>query len=245
MNKVIGLLLLCTLVSCTGSRLVKGKIKDLPAETVMAEMESSLVNATTLSGKAKVDVEGDGIQQVTVDFTLQTDSFIGVSVRALGIEFVRAFITPDSIRIIDRINKQYIPKDISYIQTTYGVPIDFMVLQELLLGRPVWADNTWYPVVDEDAYHFKSNTVSVENELLLYPTFLLKEQLVKDTNNNRSIWLAYAGYKKTGGYAFSMSRQIQVDAVEKYAIHMEWASLTLNDPVSFDFKVNPKYEVVH
>ena len=42
-----------------------------------------------------------------------------------------------------------------------------------------------------------------------------------------------------------MNRHIRLDAVDKYAIQLEWASLSLNDPVSFDFQVNPRYEVVH
>jgi Domain of unknown function (DUF4292) len=57
--------------------------------------------------------------------------------------------------------------------------------------------------------------------------------------------LQYSGYKKVHGFAFSMSRQIQAESVNKYAIDMDWASVSLDEPVSFEFKVNPKYEVVH
>ena len=69
--------------------------------------------------------------------------------------------------------------------------------------------------------------------------------MITDTEQQRTLDLETGGYKKTDGQTFSMNRHIRLDAVDKYAIQLEWASLSLNDPVSFDFQVNPRYEVVH
>jgi hypothetical protein len=224
---------------------VNGRIKEVPPSTILSEMNAALVQCSTLNGRAQISIEAENTQQVSVDITMQTDSFIGLSFRVLGIEGARVLITPDSVRIIDRINKQYLPRDIQFFSQQFGIPADFFTLQNLLLGHPVFNSGTWYPSPDETYYHLHTASALWKNDLYLYPTFLLREQQVHDTEADRHLQLQYSGYKKVHGFAFSMSRQIQAESVNKYAIDMDWASVSLDEPVSFEFKVNPKYEVVH
>lgn len=237
-------ILALSLSACVSSRLVNGRLKEVPTETILTEMDAALVRCTTLNGRAQISIEAENTQQVSVDITMQTDSFIGLSFRVLGIEGARVFITPDSVQIIDRINKQYLPRDIRFLNQQFGIPADFYTLQNLLLGHPVFYSGTWYPSPDESYYHLHTASALWKNDLYLYPTFLLKEQQVHDTEADRHLQLQYSGYKKVHGFAFSMSRQIQASSVNKYAIDMDWASVSLDEPVSFEFKVNPKYEVV-
>jgi hypothetical protein len=113
------------MTSCAGTRLVNGKVKDVSPETILSEMNAALVQCNTLSGKAQISIEAENTQQVSIDITMQTDSFIGLSFRVLGIEGARVLITPDSVRIIDRINKQYLPRDIQFFSQQFGIPADF------------------------------------------------------------------------------------------------------------------------
>jgi hypothetical protein len=53
----------------------------------------------------------------------------------LGIEAFRALIRPDSIFLLDRINKQYTAKPFSYLQQISGAPLTFAALQDVLLNN--------------------------------------------------------------------------------------------------------------
>ncbi|HAE35776.1 MAG TPA: hypothetical protein DCG22_08295 [Bacteroidetes bacterium] len=246
MNKLLfGAWLLFLLPACAGSRYTHGRIKDVSGEELYTSMQAELVQCETLHGRARVNMDDDGVQSMLADITMQTDSFIGISMRVLGMEVARIYITADSVQIMDRVNKQYLPRSMADFSARFGIPLSLETLQDLLLGRPVWDEGTWYPVVAEDLYRLQATRPGLQNTLDIYPGFLPARQMITDTEQQRTLDLETGGYKKTDGQTFSMNRHIRLDAVDKYAIQLEWASLSLNDPVSFDFQVNPRYEVVH
>ncbi|KRP09810.1 MAG: hypothetical protein ABR94_12860 [Sphingobacteriales bacterium BACL12 MAG-120802-bin5] len=245
MNKYIYFLLIVVLSSCADRRLTDGKIKPLSPETIWEEAAAAVPAFTTLQGKARVEVQGAISQQLVADITMQTDSFIGISVRVLGLEAARMLVTPDSVKVIDRLNRQYLPRDFAYFEQQFGFPLSFDNLQDLIAGRPLLADVTMYPVVNDTRYQFRMSSSDLLNEIWLYPGFMLDRQQVKSTYPAFDITLIADDYKKTGSGSFSFFRQILVEAVENYAIDLDWASVTLDEPVDFGFTVNSRYEVVH
>jgi hypothetical protein len=245
MNKYIYFLLALLLTSCADRHLTDGKIKDLSPETVWQENAAAVPAFATLQGKARVDVKGAMSQQVVADITMQTDSFIGISVRVLGLEAARMLVTPDSVKVIDRLNRQYLPRDFAYFEEQFGFPLRFGDLQDLIAGRPLLTDATMYPVVNDTRYQFRMSDSGLLNEVWLYPGFMLDRQQVKSTYPAFDVTHIASNYKKTGSGAFSYFRQILVEAVENYAIDLDWASVTLDEPVDFSFTVNSRYEVVH
>jgi len=72
----------------------------------------------------------------------------------------------------------------------------------------------------------------------------MDRQILQDLANNRSVQIVNYNYKKVDNTTFSHTRHLSVNAVDNYAIEVDWASLTLNEEVDFAFSVNSKYEVV-
>lgn len=101
------------LPACAGSRYTHGRIKDVSGEEVYTSMQAELVQCETLHGRARVNMDDDGVQSMLADITMQTDSFIGISMRVLGMEVARIYITADSVQIMDRVNKQYLPRSMA------------------------------------------------------------------------------------------------------------------------------------
>src|ERR1044071_815229 len=94
------------------------------------------IDFTTFSAKIDVDYEdADGKRyNVTGHLRMYKDSVIWISITAiLGIEGLRAYITKDSVKVIDKQNKVYTARSVSYLQDVSALPLDLASLQDLLI----------------------------------------------------------------------------------------------------------------
>jgi hypothetical protein len=230
------------LAACSRLTVVSGKFQPgLAAETVLDELSKQHPAYSSMNAKTKVNLEGSDF---TVFITAKTDDYIGFSFRLLGLEGARIKATQDSIFIIDRLRKQYLPRDYSYFNDQFGVEMDFQTLQDLLAGMPVWTEGSWFPIEDDSLYHLRQTSPALNKDLYINPNFLMDRQILQDLANNRSVQIVNYNYKKVDNTTFSHTRHLSVNAVDNYAIEVDWASLTLNEEVDFAFSVNSKYEVV-
>src|SRR5262249_51381025 len=101
------------------------------------------IDYNTFNAKLKVHYEGsDGNgYEVNAFLRIRKDSMIWVSVNAaLGIEAFRLLITPDSVKILDKLKKIVRLRSVSFLQDEVHLPVDFKTLQDLLIGNPIFLD---------------------------------------------------------------------------------------------------------
>jgi hypothetical protein len=93
---------------------------------------------STLSIKGKADLNIEGSQNdVTLNMRVRRGQAIWVSVTAIaGLEIARAYITPDSIRVINRLESTYLAKPFSYIYEFTNSQVNFNTLETILTGNP-------------------------------------------------------------------------------------------------------------
>ncbi|MBE7177086.1 MAG: DUF4292 domain-containing protein [Mucilaginibacter polytrichastri] len=91
----------------------------------------------TFSGRAKARLGIDGKDNdVTLNLRIAKGEKIWASVTAIaGLEVARALITPDSIRVINRLEGKYIAQPFSYIHKFTSEQADFAMLEALLVGN--------------------------------------------------------------------------------------------------------------
>src|SRR5437868_1270848 len=102
------------------------------------------IEFTTFSAKVDVDYidAADKKYDVNANLRMYKDSAIWVSINAVfGIEGLRALITKDSIKILDKQDKIYTARSIKFLQEVSAVPFDLHSLQELLIGNAVFLDS--------------------------------------------------------------------------------------------------------
>src|SRR4026207_176312 len=155
---IIGIGWICFLSSCRSTRNIQTAIakKDtmgvtpviIPAgnthedslvtiKEIYNRLQQHKITYTTLSAKIEVDYQdADGKKyNVTAHLRMYKDSVIWISITAiLGIEGLRAYITSDSVRLLDKQNKVYTSRSISYLQETTALPLDLASLQDLIVG---------------------------------------------------------------------------------------------------------------
>jgi uncharacterized protein YcfL len=207
------------------------------------------INFNTFSAKIDVDYEDqDGKNyNVTAHVRMYKDSVIWISITAiLGIEGLRAYITKDSVRLINKQDKTYSVRAVSYLQDVTALPLDLSSLQDLLLGNPVFLDSN---VV---SYSRTGNTIS-----LLSNGELFKQLLTIDMNNklplssklddidemrNRTCYLTYDDYEDKKGVNFSTRRSISVSEKKKLDIHLNYKQYDFNETLSFPFSIPKNYK---
>lgn len=104
---------------------------------LLSTYELNNLNFITFSGRAKANVEMEGERQnLTMNIRMERDKAIWVSVTAvLGIEAARVLITPDSVKIMNRLTTEYIAKPYSYLYRYINPGISFRMLQDILVGN--------------------------------------------------------------------------------------------------------------
>ena len=86
------------------------------SEMIIDKIKLKTVDANRVLLNAKIKLNGNNTSKINANIRIIKDSLIWISVKAgLGIEIFRTIITPDSVRYINHINKQYFIKPIHEI----------------------------------------------------------------------------------------------------------------------------------
>lgn len=85
---------------------------------------------------AKISIDDNSVlTNLKANFIIAKDSAIMVSVsNPLGIEITRAILMPDSIKVIDRLNKTYVEAKFKELERKFSVALDFYQIQSILTG---------------------------------------------------------------------------------------------------------------
>ncbi|SDD17476.1 DUF4292 domain-containing protein [Niabella drilacis] len=227
-----------------------GDKKDVTTpETISTVLEKlNHIDYTTFSGKAAVMYKAKGdTKNFDIKLQIHKDSLIWASVIGpLGIEVARGIITEDSVRIINKLNKQYIASSYVYLQEQLGLPLDLGTLQDLLVGNPVFIDktNSSYTKL-ADTLQVTSRTRFFRNLLnVMLPGYLPATSRLEDADagRNRTAELTYGTYEKTNNAQFPRSRTINVKYKTEIEIHLDYKSFTFNEALNTPFSVPKGYK---
>jgi len=215
--------------------------------TTYQALQANIIPYTTFSAKIDVDyIGGDGKKEsVNANLRMYKDSIIWISVTGLfGIEGLRAYITHDSIKVINKLDKEYTARSVFYLQDLTGLPLDLQSVQDLIIGNPVFLDSN---IV---SYSRSANSVSLlyigewfKNLLTLTDGKLSHSKLDDtDINRNRTCDLSYDDYENKKGMNFSAKRRITVSEKSKLDIRLDFKSYNFNETLSFPFSVPKNYK---
>ena len=204
----------------------------------------------TFSAKIKVDFEGsDG--KKTPPFNafvrLKKDSVLWVNINAaLGFDAFRVLITPDSVKVINKLNKTVQLRSVGYLQELTKIPMTFSDLQNLLVGNPIFLDS------NINSYKKDDRSVSLMSLGILFKHLITvnREDYVLihsklddvDAIRARTADLTYGDYQVKNGIRFSTHRKITVSEKSKLDIEMEFKQFDFNADLSFPFTIPKNYK---
>ncbi|HRO43186.1 MAG TPA: DUF4292 domain-containing protein [Flavipsychrobacter sp.] len=222
------------------------KLKLIAALTPVWKWES---NFSTFHGKAKMQYEGKGQRhEFTTIFRVKKNEIIWASVTALGgiVQVARVFITPDSFKLINYLEKEVIIMPLSAASKVLPAPADFTTLQNLVLGQVLSTSGEATDALD------LGNIISLE---------VADENLVQQINYNKTdttintlqMRLTFAGgssgvirlsdYQMITGRKFPMNRNINVvNSGEQHTLEMNFNKADFDQPVDFPFSIPKSYK---
>lgn len=205
-------------------------------------------NTLVLKGKAELDVNGDA-NSVTLNVRIKKDETIWFNVTALGgaIEAARGIITPDSLFLMNRLQRTILRKPFTYIHDYTNRQIRFGWLQSILTG------NTIKSLVTEKSDLKQENGVWVlsgTSQSLAYRTLfntLLKSATLNlnDAAAGQALKVNYDKYTPVNNGLFPSDMKIN-SAVgnKKINVAVEFTKIDANVAVEFPFTVPKNYEVI-
>ena len=265
---VVLIILVGLLASCRSSRVIGRAVGKKDSTVVVAQnadkpeidtqqiirntlqqLEANKIEFTTFSAKMDVDYKGnDGkSHNVNANVKMYRDSAIWISVNAtlLSIEGIRLLITKDSVKLLNKLEKTYAARGISFLQEATSLPLDLLILQNLIIGNPVYLDSN---IV---RYNTGNGIISMVSLGALFKNLLtlndanktLIHSKLTDTGpfRNRTADLSYNKYETSKGPLFATERQIVVSERGRLEVKLDFKNYNLNEEVSFPFSIPKNY----
>lgn len=209
----------------------------------------NIINFNTFSGKIKVNFEDkDGKRN---DFTayirLRKDSVLWIKIDALlGIEAFRILITPDSVKVINKLDKVYQLRSVSYLQDITHLPFTFTELQNLLMGNPIYLDSNIVSFKKEEKTisFYMIGTIFRQMLTVNKDDFTLENSKLDDADiaRSRTCLVIYHDYEKKNNIRFSTFRKLTITEKNKLDIEMEYKQYNFNEPLGYPFTIPKNYK---
>jgi hypothetical protein len=219
-------------------------------DSTAAMMKSNYFTYDWFSAHAKITVINDeGKTDFGATIKAKKDSAIWISLNAtfLNFEVYRIFITPDSVILMNKQDKEVQYRSLDYLQEVTQIPFDFKTLQDILIGNPVFFEDSNagfrkledFTLVSTIGKDFKNLlTLSAQKNLLLHSK--LDDVFVY---RNRTASITYDDYVPAGEQSFSTKRQIIISEKNKIDIRLNFKQFEFNKELSLGFVVPRNYKI--
>ena len=226
------------------------KVDNSKAETLTLLNSKQLkFNTLSLKAKATLDIDGNA-NDVTMNFRIKDKETIWVSITAIGglAEVARALITPDSIKIQNKLKSEYLKKPFSYIYGFTNKQITFSLLQSVLSGNTIadFMTEKSALVQENGVWALSGNAGDLAYKSLFNTLLKTTETNLNDAKNAQALKVVYGSYTPINNALFPSSLKINsMSGTKKIDIAIEFVKIESNVPVEFPFSVPKTYEVIN
>lgn len=142
MNRVIGLVLTAFVLLCIVACRTQNSLPD--ASTVMRRdvttVDETKFEFNTLNSKLSVSYRDKGNKMsVSGTMRIKHDSIIWLSVNApiLGFEALRIVLTKDSVKMLNKLSKEYLTADYNYVKKLINIDANYQIIEDILVGNSI------------------------------------------------------------------------------------------------------------
>ncbi len=234
------------------------------ARALTTNLKSNEFHFDRLNAKFSAETTIDSsFNSFTISLRIKKDSIIWMSISKLGIEGARVLITKDSVKFFNRLSNNYFKGDFIFINKLLNIPVDFDMLQSLLVGNslPFYnEDDKIKSGVDHCQYtlgtirKYKLRRVigkgkelddAVQSIYMMPRTFKISRLLFYDFNPNRSLDASFIDYTQIDStQLFPLKINYTIKAQKNITIDIRYTKPRLNEEQSFPFKIPENYEQI-
>ncbi|EPR74584.1 hypothetical protein ADIWIN_0336 [Winogradskyella psychrotolerans RS-3] len=237
--------------SCNSAKSViaSGVASDkLSAKQVIKQHKKSDADFKTMNARVKIELtQGASEQGYTFSFRMEKDKVIWLSA---PIGMARMMITPDKVRFYNKLDNEYFDGDYKLLSDVVGIDLDFMKVQNILLGQAIndLNDAPHQVFVNNNSYAVspKDQNALIELFYLINPSHFKMDSLqMQQILKKRMLQVDYASYQEVKKQIIPENISIiAVEGADQIAITMEFKSVSLNDEVRFPFNIPSGYKEI-
>lgn len=251
--------LLLGLSSCRSSKNAVSGAGELTSKNkteLVNDVLQNNIDFKTLSGKVTLELKsGKKSQKVGAQVKIIKDEVIQISIRPsfliFGAEVFRITITPDSLVILDRINKQYTIESTNNLQER--VHFNFYNMQALLTNSIFVPEQKTISKKDVEKFAVSKTKdvymLGLVNKKTTYNFAVdgadrIVSTLIFDQNKNTIQW-TYDKFVQSGGYTYPSQMVAQIELKDRRMdVGLELPSLEFNGEVTIDQSISKSYKKV-
>ncbi len=247
-NLLLVLVVASIVLNCSGSKklVTAEKLKKQPtAQSLLTYLSDKEVQSEWFTAKAKLHYEDD-VQTLNASLTLRmkTDSVIWMSIKKYGVEAARIKIVPDSILVINRIEKQYAIIPMSYVEKQYNIPASFENLESLVRGGIPFESSTLRTLnIQENSYLLSSEDGQASTSIGVDKEELLLEHL-KMRSDDKLLNISLENYAELSDQQiFSYLRRIEIlsKTLGQISCYLNFSKVDFSIPKNIKFDIPEKY----
>ncbi|MEI6312994.1 MAG: DUF4292 domain-containing protein [Bacteroidota bacterium] len=199
-----------------------------------------------------IDAKSSGIyndafneQNFNAYFRIEKNKYIWVSLTGpLSIEGARILIKPDSVAVIDRINKKYYSGSYSAFQQKYHIPLAFNEIQQILVGDISMDAQKENCVLSNDLQVCTIKNDSAVFTYMLNPkNYTLEKMRVKDRFSVRELSIKFASYQIISGKLFSFNKEFEINTQnELLKLQLDFNKVEFDKTIDCSFSIPETYQ---
>ncbi len=253
---IASFLAVSVLFGCKSSQMAT-KPSGLPAITTTQLLDSVRANSSYEFLSAKLAVNhstAEKTQSFGVRARLKKDSIIWLSITpGLGIEAVRIVITPDSIKMLNRMEQKYFSESFERTNELLQMEVSFELLQSALTGEFVrlYEEDVYLlkPLVDLYTLEAKSDMIPTSNAPLkleqrteVDPSiWRVTRSVLRNLPRNEQILAEYNNFQQLENMIFPTSMRFRTQGKENIAVDLKWSKVEEKSTLRFPFNIPNKY----
>ena len=242
-RSLLGLFFLFSLSACVSSKVFVNPSSESVDDILMKSHEKAAKLdwfTANLKGKAEYN---NSRYPITAQLRMRKDSVIWISVSALlGLEAARIYLTPDSFKVINRLNSSYFIGEVSALSEQYNIPLSFQEIQNTLLACHSFGKKDNFSLQESD----ENYTLLAESDKTSYIFRLsndyLPQEIISVMSDTSSVRLAYADFVNVENQWLPQYIDLEVITNKKsLTANFSYSKMLINRPKKIKFSIPSSY----
>ena len=201
-----------------------------------------------LEGKVSI-IKEDLETKVNAHIIVRKDSVIWISLKApIGIEILRAMITPDSIYYLNRIERAYFIKPITQIKDIIKFDISYDYLQQILFASPKILGNDYYTEIQDSLTPY-CKILSKHDDFpkSQYQTNLKSfkiENLKWIKSDSQRVSIFFNKYTNINNYFYPKECEININSQEELECIINYKDIQFDKRTKIRFNIPKSYDKI-
>ncbi|CAN5618847.1 hypothetical protein BH11BAC2_BH11BAC2_06490 [soil metagenome] len=241
-------------------------MEEKSVQDLLDSLETNSFKAKWMTAKASVTTNQDGNEtSFNINMRFKRDSVIWISVSPLlGIEVARVMVTPDSVKLLDRLHNKYEVNTFESINKLLQLKVNFEIVQALITGNFFAyrkSENKFNSVFMEEKYYILSsltkhqlrrsleekdpNKPVIQDVYINEQNFRITKMSVEDQRISKVLLTNYSDFRMTDAGFFPFRSDTKISAEKNFEIKIEFGKVNTGEPLEFPFNVPNNYERKH